>query len=129
MWFHRRASLFACLLFSAVVLIAVPCRADEFTGAQRADIIAIIRDAMKRDPSILRDAVVALQADDAEREKNASRAAVLAAKDVLVTENDPAVGNPRAGVTIIEFFDVRCPYVPANWNRKWRNSWRWPTMP
>ncbi len=38
--------------------------ADEFTAAQRAEIVKIMRDALKQDPSILRDAVVALQADE-----------------------------------------------------------------
>jgi protein-disulfide isomerase len=113
MWFHRRVCLrlaLVCLLLSGATLAPVPSWADEFTSAQRAEIVAIIRDALKRDPSILREAVVALQADDTDREKTASRSAVLAAKDVLVTENDPVAGNPRGGVTIVEFFDVRCPY-------------------
>jgi len=87
-----------------------PAFADQFTPAQRTEIVNIVRDALKQDPSILRDAVNALQADDGEREKSASRAAVLAARDVLVTPNDPIAGNPRGNVTIVEFFDVRCPY-------------------
>jgi protein-disulfide isomerase len=110
MLFHRCALLLACLLISGTALFPVPTWADAFTSAQRAEIIAIIRDALKRDPSLLRDAVVALQTDDAEREKTASRGAVLAAKGALVTEDDPVVGNPRGNVTIVEFFDVRCPY-------------------
>jgi protein-disulfide isomerase len=113
MWFHRRdwiRLLLVCLLLSGTALIPAPSWADEFTSAQRAEIIAIVRDAMKRDPSILRDAVIALQADDTEREKTASRVAVLAAKDALITPNDPVVGNPHGSVTIVEFFDVRCPY-------------------
>jgi protein-disulfide isomerase len=85
-------------------------RADEFSGTQRAEIVDILRDALKRDPSILRDAVAALQADDGEREKSASRAAVQAARDNLVAANDPIGGNPKGSVTIVEFFDVRCPY-------------------
>jgi protein-disulfide isomerase len=87
-----------------------PANADEFTGAQRAEIVDIVRDALKHDPSILRDAVVALQSDDGEREKLASRAAVAAAQDALITPNDPIGGNPKGSVTIVEFFDVRCPY-------------------
>ncbi len=39
-------------------------QAAEFTPAQRAEIVSILRDALKQDPSILRDAVIALQADD-----------------------------------------------------------------
>jgi protein-disulfide isomerase len=89
---------------------AAPAWADDFTAAQRAEIVAIVRDALKRDPSILRDAVVALQADDGEREKSASREAVSAARSALITTNDPVAGNPHGNVTIVEFFDVRCPY-------------------
>jgi protein-disulfide isomerase len=84
--------------------------ADEFTGAQRAEIINIVRDALKQDPSILREAVTALQTDDGEREKTATHVALAASRDALVTPNDPVAGNPRGGVTIVEFFDVRCPY-------------------
>jgi protein-disulfide isomerase len=87
-----------------------PGWAQAFTVGQRAEIVDIMRDALKRDPSILRDAVIALQSDDGEREKMASRAAVSAARDVLITPNDPVGGNPRGDVTIVEFFDVRCPY-------------------
>jgi protein-disulfide isomerase len=100
------------LLLSGLALppFATHAWADEFTAAQRAEIVSIIRDALKRDPSILRDAVIALQAEDGEREKSATRAAVSAARDALVTPNDPVAGNPNGDVTIIEFFDVRCPY-------------------
>jgi protein-disulfide isomerase len=84
--------------------------ADPFTPEQRAEVISIVRDALKRDPSILRDAVVALQSDDGEREKVATQAAVSAARNALVTPNDPVGGNPRGSVTIVEFFDVRCQY-------------------
>jgi protein-disulfide isomerase len=105
----------AALLFPIVALLllgaAAPAAlAGPFSDAQRAEIIAIMRDALKRDPSILRDAVVALQNDDGEREKTASRAAVVAARDGMVNPNDPVAGNPRGSVTIVEFFDVRCPY-------------------
>jgi protein-disulfide isomerase len=113
MWFPSRARirlLSACLPLLGTAFIPAPTWADEFNSAQRAEIIAIIRDAVKRDPSILRDAVIALQADDAEQEKTAVRAAVLAAKDTLVNPNDPVAGNPQGSVTIVEFFDVRCPY-------------------
>jgi len=113
MRFALRALIF--LLFMGGFLCGTtfaPSRAcaEGFTDEQRAEIVMIVRDALKRDPSILRDAVIALQADDGEREKTASRAAVLAARDVLVTPNDPVAGNPHGSVTIVEFFDVRCPY-------------------
>ncbi len=80
--------------------------AAQFTPAQRAEIVQILRDALKQDPSILRDAVRALQADEARRQSEALRAR----KDTLVAPTDPVAGNPKGDVTIVEFFDIRCPY-------------------
>ena len=84
--------------------------ADSFTPAQRAEIVAIVRDALIHDPSILRDAVSALQADDGARQQAASQALLVAHRDALVTAADPIAGNPHGDVTIVEFFDTRCPY-------------------
>jgi protein-disulfide isomerase len=94
----------------AACLFAVPVWAGEFTPAQRAEIVQIVREALKQDPSILRDAVTALQADDGYRQQASSRAAIAAAKDTLVDPADPTAGNPNGDVTIVEFFDTRCPY-------------------
>ena len=94
----------------AACLFAVPVWAGEFTPAQRSEIVQIVRDALKQDPSILRDAVTALQAEDGDRHQASSRAAIAAAKDTLVDPADPTAGNPKGDVTIVEFFDTRCPY-------------------
>ena len=98
----------ALLGLSLLILALGTAHADEFTPAQRAEIVAIVRDALKQDPSILRDAVVALQADESERSQAATRAAI--AQTQLVTPADPVVGDPNGDVTIVEFFDTRCPY-------------------
>jgi protein-disulfide isomerase len=84
--------------------------AAEFTPAQRAEIVSIVRDALKQDPSILRDAVIALQADDSEKGNEAAKAAIADSRDQLVNPADPVAGNPNGDVTIVEFFDTRCPY-------------------
>jgi protein-disulfide isomerase len=105
-------------LRAAIMLVALACvaampraaAADQFTPAQRAEIIAIVRDALKHDPSILRDAVTALQADDGARQAAESQAVLAAHRDALVTPADPVAGNPHGDVTIVEFFDTRCPY-------------------
>lgn len=99
-----RALLALCLMLPAIESAA----AAEFTPAQRAEIIAVVRDALKQDPSILRDAVVALQQDEGERSQAASRAAI--AQNQLVTPADPSVGDANGDITIVEFFDTRCPY-------------------
>jgi protein-disulfide isomerase len=95
--------LSACLI---ACLLGIPAWAGEFTPAQRAEIVQILRDALKQDPSILRDAVTAMQTDEGDRQ----RAALVAAKDTLIDPADPVGGNPKGDVTIVEFFDTRCPY-------------------
>jgi protein-disulfide isomerase len=97
-------------LILPIVLWASGARAAEFTPAQRAEIVAIVRDALKQDPSILRDAIIALQTDDADRTQDATRAAIAQAHSQLVTPADPIAGDPHGDVTIVEFFDTRCPY-------------------
>jgi protein-disulfide isomerase len=97
-----------CCIAAGALSAAAP--ADAFTPAQRAEIVQIVRDALRQDPSILRDAVAALQADEGARQQASSRAAIAASRDRLVDPADPVGGNPKGDVTIVEFFDTRCPY-------------------
>jgi protein-disulfide isomerase len=90
----------------AVALFSASAGAQEFSPSQRAEIVRILRDALKQDPTILRDAITAMQT----RASDDQRAALTAAKDSLVDPADPVGGNPQGDVTIVEFFDTRCPY-------------------
>jgi len=96
----------------AVCLPGAALAADPaFTPAQRLEIIRIMREALKADPSILRDAVNAMQAEDQDKEAEASRAAVAAnRKSLFNTMTDPQAGNLAGDVTLVEFYDPRCPY-------------------
>ena len=70
-----------------------------------------MREALRTDPSILRDAVLAMQADDGARQEAASRAAIAGSRAALTaTAGDPVAGNPAGDVTVVEFYDTRCPY-------------------
>ncbi|MBV8576694.1 MAG: DsbA family protein [Acetobacteraceae bacterium] len=93
-----------------VLFLTPAAAADQFTPAQRAEIVQIMRDALKRDPGILREAIDALQAADAKQREEASRAAIAASRSSLIDPADPVAGNPAGDVTIVEFFDARCPY-------------------
>ena len=108
-----RKFLTGLLLLAAITAASLPAWAQgsSFTPAQRAEIVAIIRDAMKQDPSILRDAVTALQ-DDESRQQNQAQTGVLHsfAQELLHKDGDPVAGNPKGSVTLVEFSDVRCPY-------------------
>jgi protein-disulfide isomerase len=100
-----RAAL-SIIVLSPLIGLPPTAAAAQFTPAQRAEIVQILRDALKQDPSILRDAFAALRADEAARQ----RQALLAHQASLVGPADPVAGNPSGDVTVIEFFDVRCPY-------------------
>ena len=96
-----------------LALLAPVARAGDapFTPAQRADIVATMRAAMQSDPSILRDAVVALQADEARAQQVAASAALARSTPALVaTPGDPVEGAADGDVTVVQFYDLRCPY-------------------
>ena len=105
----RALGLLAGLL---AALLAMPAMAAEgFTAQQRAEIVDVVRVALKADPSILRDAIAALQQQDDSQQQAAARAAIPALADTLTrAPGDPTEGNPQGDVTVVEFFDVRCPY-------------------
>lgn len=101
-------------LLLALLLLPALARADGFTPQQRAEIVQILRQALREDPSILRDAVTALQEDDGARQQAAARAAIDASRQALVADPaDPVAGNPSGDVTVVEFYDTRCPYCRA----------------
>lgn len=99
-----------CVATVVAPATVAPVMASEFTPAQRAEIVQIIRDAMKTDPSILRDAVSAFQADQAAQQAAAASAAITSQHDAVFDKTDAAVGSNKPDVTIVEFFDPRCPY-------------------
>lgn len=94
---------------AAILVLAGPAAAQPFTEAQREEIVRILRDALTRDPSILRDAITAMQEDD-ERAQAAARVEAIRAERAALLRDpaDPVRGNPAGDVTIVEFFDVRC---------------------
>ena len=85
--------------------------AAALTPEQRAEVVQTVRQALHDDPSILRDALAAMQADDAARQDASNAGAIAAQHAALVADPADAVaGNPGGDVTVVEFYDPRCPY-------------------
>jgi protein-disulfide isomerase len=109
----RRLKLAALLLAALLLtgLMPLGALAQGFSEAQRAEIVDILRRALRDDPSILRDAIGGLEAAEQESRGQAQRAALAAQADALFRDPaDPVKGNPRGDVTLVEFFDARCGY-------------------
>ena len=98
---------FAALALACAFLAAAPLRpvaAAEFTAQQRQAIEAIIHDYLLQNPDVLIEAL--RTAEDAKAKQ------VLSDRHSAIFD-DPATpvgGNPQGDVTIVEFFDYRCPY-------------------
>lgn len=85
--------------------------AQGFTPEQRQEVISILREALKSDPTILRDAFEAIRTAEAEAREGAQREAIAAHAEALFRDPaDPVLGNRQGDVTLVEFFDVRCGY-------------------
>jgi protein-disulfide isomerase len=91
--------------------LPVAALAQGFTEAQRAEIVDILRRALREDASILRDAIGGLEAAEQAARQAAQRDALTAQAAALFRDAaDPVKGNPRGDVTLVEFFDARCGY-------------------
>jgi len=110
-WLISLALLLPVLSFADARAQSASPIPGSFSPAQRQEIIGIIRDALKQDPSILRDAVTALRDDEGARQQAATRGSIASLGPQLTrTQGDPVAGNPNGDVTVVEFYDVRCPY-------------------
>lgn len=104
--------MYRILLFALALLLPGwrPAAAESFSPAQRDEIVRVVRDVLKADPSILRDALAALQADEDSRQEKATGDTIARLGKQLVDPADAVEGNPRGDVTMVEFYDTRCPY-------------------
>ncbi len=80
------------------------------TTEERQEVAGIVRDTLRSDPGLLRDALRGLEADDARQQLAATQNALAVIGSRLINPQDPVAGNPLGDVTIVNFYDTRCPY-------------------
>lgn len=96
----------------ALSALSLPAQAEEsFTQAQKKEIISVVREALKTDPSILTEAFAAIK-EKADKEKTASTSLALLTHQAALNglPTDGIAGNPNGRLTVVEFYDPRCPY-------------------
>ena len=106
---HRWISILGAL---ALLAAASPAGATDMSvSPDRQAIEQIIHDYLMAHPEVV---IESLRAGDARAKQQAeadTRAQIAKHKDELVHDTkSPESGNPAGDVTIVEFFDYRCPY-------------------
>jgi protein-disulfide isomerase len=112
----RLPSVLACAAF-AVILLPAPtptASAAGFSPEQRQEIQAIVNDYLTKNPEVLIGALKKAEAE-MDRDADAKTAALIALHrhDLYDNPQTPVGGNPQGKVSLVEFFDYRCPYCKA----------------
>jgi len=93
------------------IIPAGPLGAAEISPEQRKAIEAIIHDYLMQNPDVLIDALREAQAKaDSDADTKAAQVLRDRRHEVFDDPATPVGGNPQGDVTVVEFFDYRCPY-------------------
>ncbi|HEY7457342.1 MAG TPA: DsbA family protein [Xanthobacteraceae bacterium] len=95
----------------SVIAIGTAAPAAALDAKDRKEIEAIIKDYLLKNPTVLRDAIMALQRQEAESDAK-ERAVAVKENEKLIYESPRGVvvGNRSGDVTLVEFFDYNCGY-------------------
>jgi len=105
-----RVGALILLLFATTL----PANAEDPSPAEVAKIQKIVGGYLRQHPEIILDALQEYQRRQDTQKVDKTREMIVALKDELFNDpTSPAAGNPNGEVTIVEFFDYRCPYCKA----------------
>jgi protein-disulfide isomerase len=107
----RGAALGLSLVMVPALAAPPALAAAEFSAEQRQAIEAIVRDYLIKNPDVMLEVLEAAK-EKIRNDAEAQRTAALAERrqEIFEDPNAPVVGNPQGNVTLVEFFDYRCPY-------------------
>jgi len=107
----RTISLVLLAVLVPGAAIEIPALAQAQGGPPtRAQIEDIVRDYLLENPELLLEVMQRLKERQQQAESTQARRAVAERRNEIVNDADsPVAGNPKGDVTIVEFFDYRCP--------------------
>ncbi len=105
-------------LLSAVLLLgflaAPSARAEDAAPADQAAFEARVRAYLLEHPEVIVEALQELERrQKAEAEMQQRQAIAQHREGLIAAADDPVAGNPDGAVTVVEFFDYRCPYCKS----------------
>jgi protein-disulfide isomerase len=110
-----RGALLIAALGAAVLMTSGPSAAqDAQTLTETARMEQVIHDYLLQHPEVIVEALDQYQAKQAQATADQQAKALVERRDELTKDPDaPILGNPNGTVTLVEFFDYRCPYCKA----------------
>lgn len=103
-----RSSLMIAIVASAALRPAI---AAELVPDQRRAIEAVVHDYLLQHPDVLIEALQSAEAKLKSETRDKARQALAARHhEIFDDPRTPVGGNPKGDVTLVEFFDYRCPY-------------------
>jgi len=111
---HRFVAATLAALFAVVGIAAQASAQQNETLTDQAKTEQIIHDYLLAHPEVIVEAIAKYQAqqEKATAEKQA-RALIDRREELTRAPDSPVLGNPNGNVTIVEFFDYRCPYCKS----------------
>jgi protein-disulfide isomerase len=93
----------------ALLMLALPAAAQQFTAPQKSEIEGIIRDYLVNHPEVLQEAIAELDKRQAAADLEKAKTAIASNAETLFNSSRQVVlGNPSGDVTMVEFFDYNC---------------------
>jgi protein-disulfide isomerase len=104
----RILTVVACF---AVLGIAPAAAQAPAATLSREQVEQIVREYLLAHPEIILEAIEGLEEKRRQATQESQREALTARRDEIFNDRDaPVGGNPNGDVTLVEFFDYRCPY-------------------
>lgn len=107
--FCHRLLASAILGVSAIAMAAQPQATTPFSPQQKTAIETIVHHYLVSHPEVLVEASKSLQEKTEKAQQSRVQKAIVANKaDLFHNPQTPAVGNPKAALNVVEFFDYQC---------------------